>query len=202
MSFDGSTQSPQGTSMCKMSNAAKSVTQEPPSKQTSSENSLDDPFEFRDPNLWRSRIFESEDLNAAKKWYQQNVTDQNSRKCPVCLSLGSDLAELVRSKDLFKFTTAVGGIMLLFVGSFLAAMLKSDQSSMGHITIQKMITITIGVTVFIVLFVYWVAQRDSEERTSVAFKLMEFSRINESNTSVDNQEFCSQHERLVPSELE
>ena len=202
MSFDGSTQSPQGTSMCKKSNAAKSVTQEPPSKQTSSENSLGDPFEFRDLNLWRSRIFDSKDLIAAKQWYQQNSDRDDDRNCPVCQDLSADLANLLSRADTFKFVTPVGALMVAFVGAYIAVLLKPDQSIIASVTIQGLIVTAIGITALIVLFFYWMAQRDSEERTKVAFKLMEFSRINGSNASASNQEFCSQHERLVSSEQE
>ena len=184
------------------SNATKSVTQEPPSKQTSSEKSLDDPFEFRDPNVWRSRIFESEDLIASKQWYQKNYDRKESQNCPVCQNLSVDLANLLSRANTFKFVTPIGALMMAFVGAYLAVLLKPDQSVITSVIIQGLIATVIGVTALITLIFYWMAQCDSEERTKVAFKLMEFSRMNEINTSPKDQKICSQHKRLVPSEQE
>lgn len=185
--------------MCEKSNATKSATQEPPSKQTSNEKNFDDPFEFREPNLWRSRIFESEDLIAVKQWYQKNYDREESQNCPVCQDLSVDLANLLSRADTFKFVTPIGALMVAFVGAYLAVLLKPDQSIITSAIIQGLIATAIGVTALITLIFYWMAQCDSEERTKVAFKLMEFSRINGSNTSASNQKFCSQHQKLITS---
>ena len=202
MLIQQNSQTPQGASMHEESNATKSVTQEPPSKQTSSEKSLDDPFEFRDPNVWRSRIFESEDLIASKQWYQKNYDRKESQNCPVCQNLSVDLANLLSRANTFKFVTPIGALMMAFVGAYLAVLLKPDQSVITSVIIQGLIATVIGVTALITLIFYWMAQCDSEERTKVAFKLMEFSRMNEINTSPKDQKICSQHKRLVPSEQE
>lgn len=165
----------------------------------------DDPknvFKFRKLESWQSKLLDSKDLVAAKQWYRQNSGRNESQNCPARQSLSADLASLLSRADSFKFVTPVGALMAAFVGAYLAVLLKPDQSIIASTTIQIMTNAVIAITALIALFVYWAAQRDSEERTSVAFKLMEFSRMNEINTSPKDQKICSQHKRLVPSEQE
>lgn len=194
----------QGAFMYKKKKDSKteSSKQESRTKNTATHDDPKDFFEFCNPESWISKRFDSKDLIAAKQWYQQNSDRDDNRNCPVCQDLSIDLANLLSRADTFKFVTPVGALMAAFVGAYLAVLLKPDQSIIASTTIQIMTNAVIAITALIALFVYWAAQRDSEERTSVAFRLMEFSRMNEINTSPKDQKICSQHKRLVPSEQE
>ena len=188
--------------MCKKDSKTESSHEESRAKNTATHDDPKGIFKFRNPESRISKLLDSKDLTAAKQWYQQNYDRNESRNCPVCQDLSADLANLLSRADTFKFATPVGALMAAFVGAYLAVLLKPDQSIIASTTIQIMTNAVIAITAIIALFVYWAAQRDSEDRTSVAFKLMEFSRMNEVNTSPADQKICSQHKRLVPSEQE
>lgn len=187
--------------MYKKDSKTESSHEESRAKKTATHNDPKGIFEFRNPESRISKLFDSKDLIAAKQWYQQNYNRDESRNCPVCQDLSADLANLLSRADTFKFVTPVGALMAAFVGAYLAVLLKPDQSIIASTIIQIMTNAVIAITVLIALFVYWAAQRDSEERTKVAFKLMEFSRMkmNEITTSTDSQEYCPQHQKPVPS---
>ena len=170
--------------MCKKDSKTESSHEESRAKNTATHDDPKGIFKFRNPESRISKLLDSKDLTAAKQWYQQNYDRNESRNCPVCQDLSADLANLLSRADTFKFATPVGALMAAFVAST---------------TIQIMTSAVIATTALIALFVYCVAQRDSEERTKVAFKLMEFSRINGSDTSASNQKFCPQHQKLITS---
>lgn len=188
--------------MCKKDSKTESSHEESRAKNTATHDDPKGIFKFRNPESRISKLLDSKDLTAAKQWYQQNYDRNESRNCPVCQDLSADLANLLSRADTFKFATPVGALMAAFVGAYLAVLLKPDQSIIASTTIQIMTSAVIATTALIALFVYCVAQRDSEERTNVAFKLMEFSRINGSDTSASNQKFCPQHQKLITSRIQ